>query len=810
MRKNNLLKKGIALAMMVTMLSVSLTGCKTDGTGENQAVETTTTVNASAAIEEIKAKYQGSVADYSGDIITVKRDEAIEVKLGFNPWENETSIYEDIMIYKDAEMTQPLDIFGCDYDDSTGIYTIEPPFYGVAEMDGGEVDLSDLSGNYLYGNDDQNSWGNLSQYYMVTKVNLETGEQLEKPQITVIKVNAEISQAPQFKFTQTENGEAKFYWQPVEGAKEYLVFKINDFREEIGLDEMATVVARTTDAEWVCESDISDIDLGDGSVFGVMNMMFEQYYLSDDSASEADFGAYDEYYSEYYGVIAVNENGASVISNLMSAKDLSHMLPNTIAHNTNEESYSVATTLDLPATLGVVMCDGTVTQKVLDYDFDNITKKEYGGYDVVATVEGTIYKEVISVQTPNLDTLEADFATIEERQEKLGNEGGNIEPSVEIEAPAKEEEPVKEEQVTEGEEPEVPETEIPVTEEAEPEKTETELPDEMENVPEADLDMETPVTANSALSEYIARNLLVFNETIDISAFPESTDSNVVIDSFFEAIYQNPLALGVKGFSMDRNYVLYVEYDDDADTALAKQQEVADKVSEVVAEIITDDMSDLEKNHAINQYLCDNSEYDYAALENAEANNFYGVDEEFNDSFTAYGCLVNGIGVCASYAADYKLLADAAGLDSIVVTGYLEGATPHAWNKVCIDGEWTIVDSTNNDNEIISNALLNISDTAASAVLVEDEEFVLDNMLTSYAANSNAYEYYQVMGSYYEQDVIANKLAAGLQEEGMAVLRTDYDLNDDEFTVIAQAAANAAQTNIGGLHWMGVVYLLEQ
>ena len=64
-----------------------------------------------------------------------------------------------------------------------------------------------------------------------------------------------------------------------------------------------------------------------------------------------------------------------------------------------------------------------------------------------------------------------------------------------------------------------------------------------------------------------------------------------------------------------------------------------------------------------------------------------------------------------------KLLAEEAGLECIVVTGYLDGELPHAWNKVKIDGEWQIVDSTNNDNEADLNALLNLSDTAADKVL---------------------------------------------------------------------------------------------
>ena len=113
------------------------------------------------------------------------------------------------------------------------------------------------------------------------------------------------------------------------------------------------------------------------------------------------------------------------------------------------------------------------------------------------------------------------------------------------------------------------------------------------------------------------------------------------------------------------------------------------------------------------------------------------MDEKFNDSFTAYGVLINHVGVCASYSAAFKLLADAAELDSIVVTGYLDGNLPHAWNKVMLDGQWNIVDATNNDNEVIQNALFNLSDSAAYATLVEDDRFVLDTSLYDYEALSD-------------------------------------------------------------------------
>ncbi len=872
MKKNYLLKKGICIVLSIAMLGAAACGTKTgeaantnsrttesttertDNGTEEKETGTQTASAADEAIEMIKAKYEAAAANYSGNIIEVKRDESIQIKLGFNPWDSETSIQEDIVVYQDAEMTQPLDLFGYDYDAETGMLTIAPPTFGVAEMtDSDNVNISDLSGDYIYDseNTEEGGWGNLSQYYMVTKVDLETGKPLAKPEITVIKVKAEISQAPQMKFTQTENGEARFYWQPVEGATEYLVFCINDFGEDMGLDSYAQVVARTTGTEWVCENYMFDTVAGvteEGEVAGVMNQMFEHYYQDEDSYGTTDFNDYDEYFQYYYGVIAVNANGASVVSNLMNERDLSHMLPNTLAYDSNAGLSQVDTISELPATLGVTMCDGTTSQKILDYDFDTLEIDESNGWcTVMGKLEGTMFVEPFTIYQANLETLEEDMAAIEKRQEKLKNKGGNVEPSIDLEEKKDKPEtetPVETESEEESETPveteskketEAPaeteseeESEAPVETESEEEseapaetesEEESEVPAETESeqetpAPEGDsagIDLETNVTANSALSEYIARNMLVTNTVINVSAFPEAADMNIVQDALFEAMYQNPLVLGVRGASIDKeNKILYVEYDYDAETTAEKQQAVIEKVNEVVAEIITDDMTDWEKGYAINQYLCENVEYDFAALENAETNDFYYVDEEFYDSFTAYGCLVNGVGVCASYSADYKLLADAAGLESIVVTGYLEGQTPHAWNKVKIDGSWAIVDSTNNDNELINNALLNLSDSAASATLVEDGRYALDENVFVYAAETDANEYYRVTNNFFAQEEISGELAADLEESGRAMLRTDYDINDEEFNAIAQNAASTAQKDIKGLYWMGVIYLQEQ
>ena len=271
------------------------------------------------------------------------------------------------------------------------------------------------------------------------------------------------------------------------------------------------------------------------------------------------------------------------------------------------------------------------------------------------------------------------------------------------------------------------------------------------------------------------------------------------------------MILGIQAIQFDPNArILYVQYDYDAATTAQKQQEVKNKVDEVIGSIITDGMSELDKEIAINNYLCDNAEYDQAACQNAIDNDFYKVDEQFYDSFTAYGILVNGVGVCASYAADFKLLADAAGLECIVVTGMLEGSTPHAWNKVKIDGQWYIVDATNNDIDYFRNGLLNLSDEVSNGVLVQDNEFALDGNVTQYVAPSDDKEYYHVNGKYFSKDEIASKLAEGLNSEGTVILRTDYNLSDSEFNEIAQEVVNQSQSGLQGGYWFGVIYLSNQ
>lgn len=803
-KEKNQLERSIAAIAAVSML---LTGCagnqsvSTDSKAAQENEEKTEaqkpqqTASDPAADQQagndelaqrLQQKYAGaSAGEYDGNVIKVRRDEPVTLELAYDPNESDDKLSDSFVIYQDAELRYPVEAGDLEYDAASKTLTIAPPFYGIAEMDSNEIDLGYLSGNYLKA-DEGYAWGTLPQYYLASNVDTATGKRLEKPVITVIKIEAEIAQAPQLVFDQTDDGYARFSWKEVPGADGYLLFTIN--KNEQGFWEDTKVFADVKGLEWSSDEDSEYNNRNEEGEVLSLNGRFVQYYDSEDSESWkqdndnflSEFAtgeAYDEYYSEYFGIVAYNGEGCSPASNFLSAKDLAHMLPNTQAYYSNEESfYDFEGTLGLPAVMNVTMCDGTTAQKILDYDFDTIRKDEDNNCFYISARAGqTPFTTEILADTIEWENLDADLSEVRQRQEQLKNKGGSVTPDVTIDSDAGRDESTSDNADTDGNE-----------------------------TAQEDI----AVTANSALSEYIALHMLQTRETIDLSAFPEAADTDRVVDALFEAEYQNPLILGIQGAGYDaEGRVLYIEYDFDRSTTAKKQEAVQKKVDEIIGSIVSDGMSDLEKETAINEYLCQNASYDNAALDNAEQNSFQYVDENFYDSFTAYGILVDGVGVCAGYSAAFKLLADAAGVESIVVTGYLDGSLPHAWNKVRIDGEWYIVDSTNNDNDLIQNALFNLSDTAAYGTLVEDDRFAMDQNLSDYISGGDEMEYYHTTGRYFEKDEIADQLVEAISADGFAVLRTNYDIEDEEFGRIAQETADKAKKNVVGFYWMGVIHL---
>lgn len=116
-------------------------------------------------------------------------------------------------------------------------------------------------------------------------------------------------------------------------------------------------------------------------------------------------------------------------------------------------------------------------------------------------------------------------------------------------------------------------------------------------------------------------------------------------------------------------------------------REIYDAAEAVLAEIMRDGMTDLEKETAAYGWLTDNVDYDWT-LQDALA-------ETDRRSYGPYGGLVNRAAVCLGFAASFQLLMDMSGVECITVVGACFNSTgDHAWNMVKLNGEWYCVDVT--------------------------------------------------------------------------------------------------------------------
>lgn len=147
-------------------------------------------------------------------------------------------------------------------------------------------------------------------------------------------------------------------------------------------------------------------------------------------------------------------------------------------------------------------------------------------------------------------------------------------------------------------------------------------------------------------------------------------------------------------------------FEEDVEKISRMRVEAEAKADAILKIIIGDEMTPLQKEKAIHDYLVTHTKYD---SENYEEGT---VPDE---SYTPYGVLVKGTGVCSGYARAAALLLYKAGIECMLQDGYTNTIGAHEWNKVKIDGVWYHLDVTFDDpvpdgGEEISYEYFNISD----------------------------------------------------------------------------------------------------
>ena len=134
-----------------------------------------------------------------------------------------------------------------------------------------------------------------------------------------------------------------------------------------------------------------------------------------------------------------------------------------------------------------------------------------------------------------------------------------------------------------------------------------------------------------------------------------------------------------------------------------KDKETLKMASDVLKEIITDDMSDYDKEKAVYDWLVKNIGQDKGLLT--------VIPSSGKDSDNPYGVLKYHDAVCVGYATTFRMFMQMMDIDCMVVHNT---EMYHTWNLVKLDGKWYHTD-VYSDAETGNYANFNMNDDIASA-----------------------------------------------------------------------------------------------
>jgi len=239
---------------------------------------------------------------------------------------------------------------------------------------------------------------------------------------------------------------------------------------------------------------------------------------------------------------------------------------------------------------------------------------------------------------------------------------------------------------------------------------------------------------------------------------------------------------------------LKLQYLYPAERVSALRAETDLKAEELAGRLIKPGMSEYEKVLAVHDYLIKNSIYDRA---NADKDSVPPEEHE------AYGVIVDGIGVCDSYAKAVKLLLDKAGVRCILVEGTGAEApgqsADHAWNIVRIDGEYYHVDATWDDvpeergSDAVAYHYLNLNDEELQKTHIWDR--------SKYpACTGTKYNYYVYNGlcaeNYTETFSMLEKAVSG-RKERLVIKIADYSVAEYNIEEMIKKAARQGKLHRG-------------
>lgn len=776
MKYTKKLKGLLAGTLAVTLL---LTGCSNDDNGASYtssgAASSSKTTSGSGmqnytqkivSVAEIKNAYGSTENSDVMPLYNVEPNETFEFKFKANWLEQDTDVepIDLVSVHTDPSCTEKSKLYTANlFDENDGTKLTVAPIGGVLTTDSEEYGVIE---------DDIEVWGNASMYYIAIWYDTDADSfvKLDKPVIIPFTVKHELG-IPTVKGVVDTTGRFKLVWDAVEGATSYNIYWFGN-----------TDLNRT--------GEINDPVAGADSAFDVNGNC---HLIKDSSTGETEFDCFagkdhglgihyhnelDEDDTDYifgqnysvngsYFVTAVFGGRESGLSNIVNTADL--ILPYEIVEEQDPMFKTFANEDELPRTVDVINIDGSVTERNVIYKFHwgkTLIGTDYPQYRY--SVEGTAITGECSMEISN-----GEMELYKDKQEgdaPSGTVSNSLDNSVKAEP--------------ENNTAFNPDSSVPTIIESDPSAAEgsepdTESPDGKTLVDRQLENTETHIQnggkqfveqtgymifAESAEEEWLARNLIAGNKRISLEAFPSLQQYDTLTDVFQKVYYQNPYILGVTSYRYDYGTLtLIVNYCYDKYEIERKQSEILSAANDIIKRNISDKMSDEEKCRAIYDYFNANTVYDDEAVEEAEKNDFIKGEDwgGSEDAFNAHGIIVDKKGVCQSYALSYKLLCSMSGVESRVITGYLNGDLPHAWNSVKLDGEWYQTDCTNNSTNCGIPFFLYEAgkDDLAMTGYTEDKLYDLDTAVGTFSVINSDREYYA-----------ANALCASSAEEFKTIL----------------------------------------
>lgn len=257
------------------------------------------------------------------------------------------------------------------------------------------------------------------------------------------------------------------------------------------------------------------------------------------------------------------------------------------------------------------------------------------------------------------------------------------------------------------------------------------------------------VTSKEQLALYLDEELSQGNDTLTVYIQDMTEDELMNINQELDSFFGNVVSYQVKQkltsdlqkvtfhLQVSDNYYVYMKYingkEIPEDNLNAMKLYII--VCDVIDSVITENMTDYEKEVALHDYLIANCAYGYLEGEKEEA------------SYTAYGALVERMAVCNGYAQAMELLLKCCDINAYMIVGTADGVA-HAWNLVELDGNWYHLDATWNDpvpdtRGNVIHTYFNVSD----AVMAESHTWKQE---VYPACESMDYNYYMANGTYYK------------------------------------------------------------